>query len=86
MKYLERPVASSQELESHVVKAHGLADAAGVPAARGMDILMLCPAMAQAWNMTSESVRDAGNAEKMRLKQHREALILAVTATANALS
>jgi AcrR family transcriptional regulator len=85
-KYLERPVASKQEFESHVAKARGLADAAGVAPARGMDILMLCLAMAQAWNMTSESVRDAGDAGKLRLKQHRAALILAVTATANALS
>ncbi|GHO97591.1 putative TetR family regulatory protein [Reticulibacter mediterranei] len=85
-KSLERPEATKQERESHLTKASELAEAVGVDPARGMDIFMLTLAMAQAWNTTATSIRESNGSHQTRLKQHREALIEAVTATVNALT
>jgi len=79
-KLLERPDATDLEVRSHVSKAEDLAHAFGVDAARGMDVLMLALAMAQAWTTTSPLVSSMGVAPDQRLLQHRAALIDAVTA------
>jgi AcrR family transcriptional regulator len=84
-KVLERPDASAAELDSHRAKATALAETLDVGTERGMDILMLALAMAQAWNTTAPPIRGGENPDA-RLAQHREALILAVEAAAQTLS
>jgi AcrR family transcriptional regulator len=85
-KLLERPAAAWQEYQSQTDKVRALAESAGVTETRGMDILILCLAMAQAWTTTSGSIPDFDGPGQERLDQHREALIIAVTATADALA
>ncbi|GAA4383372.1 TetR/AcrR family transcriptional regulator [Tsukamurella soli] len=85
-KFLERPAAAWQEYQSQTDKVRELAESVGVTETRGMDILMLCLAMAQAWTTTGGSIRDSDGPGQERLKQHREALLIAVTAAADALA
>jgi len=79
-KLLERPDASEPEVRSHTSKAEALSQAMGIAPTRGMDVLMLALAMAQAWNTSSEAVRLIGEPRAQRLRDHRIALISAVTA------
>lgn len=79
-KALERPATTGLHAYSHVSKAELLAQRLGVDATTGMDVFMLALAMAQAWTMTSDVVRSMGEGSELRLRQHRETLISAVTA------
>jgi len=79
-KSLERPETSGLHAFSHISKADALAKILGVDAATGMDVFMLALAMAQAWTMTSPAVRAMDVDPGLRIEQHRNALISAVTA------
>lgn len=79
-KSLERPETTGLQAYSHISKSELLAQRLGVDASTGMDIFMLALAMAQAWTMTSDVVRTLGDDPELRLRQHRETLLFAVTA------
>jgi len=79
-KALERPETTGLQAYSHISKAESLARQLGVDASIGMDIFMLALAMAQAWTMTSDVVRTIGEDPEMRLREHRDTLIFAVSA------
>jgi len=79
-KALERPETTGLHAYSHVSKAEALAQQLGVDATTGMDVFMLALAMAQAWTMTSGVVRSMDGEAEVRLRQHRDALLSAVTA------
>lgn len=85
-KALERPNASSGEVEAHLDKAAALAEAHGVDRERAMDAMMLALSATQSWATTAPAIRNPTNElESARLARHRLALIEAVAAIADAL-
>jgi len=79
-KDLERPEPSRAEVDSHVSKARSLAAATGRTDPEAMDLFMLTLAMARAWHTTGLPIRAIGHEDDTRRRQHRRALIAAVTA------
>jgi len=77
-KDLERPEPSQPEVDSHVSKAQTLAQTHRLGDAEGMDILMLTLSMAKAWPTTGLAIRDIGQDDETRRRQHRRALVAAV--------
>jgi len=85
-KALERDGASEAERDAHLAKAEELGNAYNVSPERGMDVMMLTLAMAQAWNSTAATIRNPGGADaSARILRHRKAVIAAVSAAADAL-
>jgi AcrR family transcriptional regulator len=85
-KALERPDATAGELDAHLTKAAEIAAALEVPAERGMDVLMIVLAAAQAWSTTPAAVRTLGRkgAERPRLRRHRAFVVAAAAAAVEA--
>jgi AcrR family transcriptional regulator len=80
-KALERPDATAGELDAHLAKAAEIAAALELPTERGMDVLMVVLAAAQAWSTTAPTVRTVGGkAERPRLRRHRAFVVAAVAA------
>ncbi|MEV5176931.1 TetR family transcriptional regulator [Streptomyces flaveolus] len=85
-KMLERPEASTAELEAHLTKAQAVANAYGADLETGMDALMIALATAQSWLFTPPAIRNPTNGdEEARLKRHRAAVIATVDAMAQRL-
>jgi AcrR family transcriptional regulator len=85
-KALERPGAAAPEVESHRTKAVALARAHDAPPERGVDVMMITLAIAQAWSTTPDALRNAGQDDvAARLRRHRAAVVSAVAATTDAL-
>nr|WP_062337872.1 TetR family transcriptional regulator [Herbidospora sakaeratensis] len=78
-KTLEKPDASAAELAAHLDKSGELAAALGVDAERGMDVLMIALAVAQAWSLTPPAIRALGGPhDEARRERHRAAVVAAV--------
>jgi AcrR family transcriptional regulator len=85
-KLLERPEASDQERDAHLDKATGIALQHGVPVATAMDAMMIALAAAQSWNQTAPAIRNPfGDDPDDRLREHRAAVVRAVSALTDAL-
>ncbi|MGW6795998.1 TetR family transcriptional regulator [Streptomyces chartreusis] len=85
-KMLENPEASAGEVEAHVSKAAAVAEHYGVGMSQATDVMMIVLGIVMNWNATEAKIRNPhAEEDAQRLREHRTAVVSAVTAVTNAL-
>lgn len=85
-RMLETAEATAGEVEAHVSKAAAVAEHYGIGMSRATDVMMIVLGMAMSWNTTRAEIRNPrGEDNLQRRREHRTALVTAVTTVTNAL-